>query len=69
MTGKEYEGTPRGKLKLDEIKPVVGDNVICEILEKNKVVLTEILERKNFLKRPKTSNISQVIFVILIRQI
>ncbi len=34
------------------------------MLEENKIVITEILDRQNFLKRPKVSNISQVIFVI-----
>lgn len=61
--GKQYEAVARGKLKLDEIKPVVGDNVEFEQIEE-KAVITKILERKNYLKRPKVSNITQIIFVV-----
>lgn len=60
----EYEAVARGKLKMLEIKPVVGDDVELEEVEDKKVVITEILERKNYLKRPKVSNISQAIFVV-----
>ncbi len=51
-------------MKLDEEKPSVGDDVEFEITEDNQAVITKILERKNFLKRPKVSNISQIIFVV-----
>ena len=61
--GKEYEALARGKMKLNEIKPVVGDNVEY-IIDKNQAVITEIFERKSYLKRPKVSNISQIIFVV-----
>lgn len=47
-----------------EIKPVVGDNVEIDVIKENKAVINNILERKTYLKRPKVSNISQVIFVI-----
>lgn len=46
------------------MKPVVGDEIEFEIAEDGKAVINKILERKNYLKRPKVSNISQVIFVI-----
>lgn len=61
-----YEAVARGKLKKDEISPVVGDRVEIEILEKEKkqAVIQNILERKNYIKRPKMSNITQLIFVI-----
>lgn len=54
----------RGKMKLEEAKLAVGDDVEFEITEDNQAVITKILERKNFLKRPKVSNISQIIFVV-----
>lgn len=60
----EYEAVARGRLKMSEIKPVVGDDVELEETGEGKAVITEILERKNYLKRPKVSNISQVIFVV-----
>ncbi|MCI8621582.1 MAG: GTPase RsgA [Clostridia bacterium] len=42
----------------------VGDNVEFEEIEKGKAVINEILERKVCMKRPKVSNISQIVFVI-----
>ena len=38
-----------------------GDNVE---FDENQKVINKILERKSFIKRPKVSNISQIIFVI-----
>lgn len=61
-----YEATARGKLKKDEISPVVGDIVDCKILdnEKKQAVIEKIEERKVYIKRPKMSNIDQIIFVV-----
>ncbi|MBQ2937961.1 MAG: ribosome small subunit-dependent GTPase A [Clostridia bacterium] len=63
---KIYEANARGKLKKDEIVPVVGDNVKIEILdeENNKAVIEKILPRTTYIKRPKMSNITQIILVI-----
>ena len=47
----EYEAYARGKLKKEEITPLVGDKV-------------EIEERKNELNRPNIANIDQIIFII-----
>ena len=62
----QYEATPRGKLKKQEITPVVGDKVEFEITDKEKrqVVIEKILPRKVFIKRPKLANITQLVFVI-----
>ena len=61
-----YEATARGKFKKEEITPVVGDEVTFEIIdeENKKAVITEIKERKVYIKRPKLANITQIIFVI-----
>ena len=61
-----FEATARGKFKKDEITPVVGDFVEYDIIdqEKKKAVITEIKERKVYIKRPKMANITQIIFVI-----
>lgn len=63
---KIYEATSRGKLKKEEISPVVGDLVAIEITDKQKrkAVINEILERKVYIKRPKLANITQIVFVI-----
>ena len=62
----QYEATPRGKLKKQEITPVVGDKVEFEITDKEKrqVVIEKILPREVFIKRPKLANITQLVFVI-----
>ena len=60
----EYEAIARGKFKIIDIKPVCGDNVEFEEIEKGKAVINEILDRKVCIKRPRVSNISQIIFVI-----
>lgn len=63
---KIYTTTARGKFKKDDITPVVGDLVeITEVNEeKMEAVIEEILPRKNYVKRPKVSNISQLVFVL-----
>ena len=61
-----YEAIARGKLKNNEIIPVVGDIVEAEILnkEEKKAIIEEIKERKVYIKRPKLANITQIIFVV-----
>lgn len=61
-----YEATARGKLKQSDIKPVVGDNVILELIseQEKKAVIEEIEERKIYVKRPKLANISQLVLVV-----
>lgn len=63
---KVYESFARGKFKKDEITPLVGDNVEITITdeEKNMAVIEKILPRKNELKRPKISNIDQIVFIV-----
>lgn len=63
---KIYIATARGKLKKEDIIPVVGDNVQFEVLEEadDKAVIEEILPRVTYIKRPKISNITQIILVI-----
>ena len=55
---------PRGKLKKDDIIPIVGDNVEFEIQDDGTGVIVQIIERKNYIKRPKMSNITQMVFVL-----
>lgn len=66
VENKIYEANARGKLKKEEIVPVVGDNVKIEILDKenNKAVIEEILPRTTYIKRPKMSNITQIVLVV-----
>ena len=61
-----YEATARGRLKKDEISPVVGDFVEIEVTDEKekKVIIEKIEERKVYIKRPKLANITQMIYVI-----
>lgn len=63
---KIYEANARGKLKKEDTSVAVGDNVEMEILdeENKKAVIEKILPRRNFIKRPKMSNITQIILVV-----
>ena len=64
--GIVYEAVARGKMKLEDITPIVGDNVEFEeiVNEKKTMVITKILERSNYIKRPKIANITRLVFVI-----
>ena len=61
-----YEANARGKFKQDDISPVVGDIVEISVLneESKEAVIEEILDRKTYIKRPKMSNITQLILVV-----
>lgn len=56
----------RGKFKKEEVIPVVGDLVEIEIIdeEKQQGRINQIQERKNYSKRPKMANITQLILVV-----
>ncbi len=62
----EYECNARGKFKKDEISPVVGDNVVIDVIDENnkKAVIDTIEERINYVKRPKLANLTQLVFVL-----
>ena len=66
--GKIYEANARGKFKKDDITPVVGDFVECEVVkedkEKDRVSIDKILDRKVYIKRPKLANISKIVLVV-----
>ncbi len=58
--GCVYSLLPRGLFKKKQIKPVVGDKVIFDEI---KLIITDILERKSYLKRPQIANISQILII------
>ena len=61
-----YDAYARGKIKNEEITPIVGDKVEIEITdnEKNTAVIEKILPRKNHIKRPKMANVDQILFIL-----
>ena len=66
VQNKIYEANARGKFKKEEITPVVGDKVEIQILdeENKKAVIEKIKPRTTYIKRPKMSNITQLILVV-----
>ena len=63
---KIYEAYARGKLKNEEITPLVGDMVEIQITdeEKSVAIIEKVQPRKNEIKRPKIANIDQIIFIV-----
>ena len=63
---KIYKCLARGKFKKEKINLLVGDKVEFTITnsEKQEGVIEQILPRKNELKRPKISNLTQIILVV-----
>lgn len=59
---RQYEVIPSGRLRLDT-SPIVGDFVMIEEVS-DRYIITEILERKNQLLRPKIANVDQAIIVM-----
>lgn len=66
VNNKVYTAKARGKFKKDDIQPYVGDIVELVEVDDNKLeaVIDKINDRKNYIKRPKMSNITQLIFVV-----
>lgn len=63
-----YEGRvischARGKLKKNNIVPLVGDRAVFTLNDSSDGIIEEILPRKNSLIRPQVANIDSVIFV------
>ena len=50
----------RGKFRNDKVKPLVGDKVLVDI---EKYVIENVLERKNYLLRPPVANIDIALIV------
>ena len=63
---KKYYCKCRRLFRKDKLIPVVGD--YCKF-SPTKLLIEEILERKNIFNRPKVSNIDQAIIVTSLKQI
>ena len=61
----EYNCKCRGKIRNNKVVPLVGD--YC-IFDKDKLIIEEILPRKNEFQRPPVSNIDQAIIVVSIKK-
>lgn len=60
----------KGIFRKDNIKPLVGDDVSVEILDKDKMIgiISEILPRKSSLIRPAVANIDQAMIIFALRK-
>ena len=65
---KIYECKAKGSFRNKKLKPLVGDNVIIEILDDEKSLgnIIDILERKNEIIRPTLSNIDLLILILAV---
>lgn len=63
---KTYLAKARGNFRIKGIKPLVGDEVIFEMQNEENAYITEILPRKNEIKRPNISNIDQILLFVTI---
>ncbi len=63
-----YECKAKGIFRKDRIKPLVGDNVMIDVLDdiEKKGNIIEILERQNELIRPAVANIDQALVVFAV---
>lgn len=65
VDGTFYQTSPRGIFRKDKIKPVVGDKVL---LEEEHFLITDVLTRKSYLKRPCIANIDQMLLVFSLNE-
>lgn len=56
----------RGNFRVKGIKPLVGDYVIIDIQDEETAYITEILPRRNEIKRPNIANIDQMLVFVTI---
>lgn len=63
---KTYLAKARGNFRVKGIKPLVGDEVIFEMQNEENAYITEILPRKNEIKRPNISNVDQILLFVTI---
>jgi ribosome biogenesis GTPase len=63
-----YECKAKGIFRKDNVKPLVGDDVMIDIIseEDKKGNITEILPRKNRLLRPPVANVDQAVILFAI---
>ncbi|WP_416334454.1 ribosome small subunit-dependent GTPase A [Anaerococcus sp. DFU013_CI05] len=61
-----YMAKARGNFRKKGIKPLVGDNVVIDIQDENNAYITEILERRNTIKRPNIANVDQMLVFVTI---
>ena len=59
-----FECKARGIFRKRNISPAVGDRVTLDDVNGEKAVISDILERKNYIIRPPLANLDVLIFVV-----
>ncbi len=64
--GNIFSCKPRGIFRKNQLKPMIGDNVVLEECDTSSLtaVMDEILPRRNSLIRPAVANVDRIIFVL-----
>jgi len=65
IDGKRFDCIPRGKFRKDKVSPVVGDEVLIDVLDKT---IEEIKPRRNYLNRPVVSNVDMALIVTSVKK-
>lgn len=70
LNNKIYNATARGRFKIDETTPVVGDLVDIQIIndDTQEAVIEKVYNRKTYIKRPKVANVTQIILVLSVKE-
>lgn len=66
--GTVYTCRAAGVLRTRNIKPAVGDRVLFDDSDHGDMYMTEILQRKNHIKRPPAANVDQIILVAALKE-
>lgn len=69
LEDKVYTCRAKGIFRKEKIKPVIGDNVIIDIISEESLEgnISEILDRKNLLIRPSVANIDMALIVAALK--
>ncbi len=68
--GKYYRSKSRGKLRKNDVKPIVGDIVDIDIDPENDefAYIAKVHPRKNSLKRPAVANVTMLVVTFALKQ-
>ena len=67
LTNNYYKGKPRGIFRIKDNTLKVGDRVTYDLLE-DKITITKLLDRTNYLIRPQIANVDQAFVVFSVKE-
>lgn len=65
-----YECKAKGVFRNKKIKPLVGDDVVIDVIDEEKFLgnISEILPRRNYVLRPEVANVDQAVIIFAVRE-